>query len=73
MSSMNFMEKLLDGVEVEYKAIRNVIKLEKGRQLNKELLSEDGLYPAYNGGISHSGFTDTYNYSENTIDRKSVV
>ena len=65
MSSVNFLEKLLDGVEVEWKPLGNVIKLEKGRQLNKELLSEHGLYPAYNGGVSHSGFTDTFNYTEN--------
>lgn len=67
MSSMGYMEKLLDGVEVEWKSLVDVIKLEKGKQLNKELLSENGPYPAYNGGISHSGFTDTYNYTENTI------
>ncbi len=66
-SSMNFMEKLLDGVEVEWKALGEVIMLDKGRQLNKELLSENGLYPAYNGGVSHSGFTDNYNYDENKI------
>ena len=65
MSSVNFLEKLLDGVEVEWKPLGNVIKLEKGRQLNMELLSEHGLYPAYNGGVSHSGFTDTFNYTEN--------
>lgn len=67
MSSVNFLEKLLDGVAVEWVPLRDVIKLEKGRQLNKELLSSDGPYPAYNGGISHSGFTDSYNYTENTI------
>ena len=44
-----------------------VVKLEKGKQLNKELLFESGLYPAYNGGVSYSGFTDIYNYEENTI------
>jgi len=67
MSSMNFMEKLLMGAEVEWKSLGEVIKLEKGKQLNKEQLSEDGFYPAYNGGISFSGFTDSYNYNENTI------
>ena len=64
---MSFMEKLLDGVEVEWRKLRDFIKLEKGKQLNKKFLSENGLYPAYNGGISHSGFTDRYNYNENTI------
>ena len=55
---MSFIEKLLDGVEVEWKSLGEVIKLEKGKQLNKELLSENGLYPAYNGGVSCSGFTN---------------
>jgi type I restriction enzyme S subunit len=64
---IKFLEKLLNGVEVEWKALGEVVKLEKGRQLNKELLSENGIYPAYNGGISFSGYTDIYNYNENTI------
>lgn len=62
---MNYIEKLLDGVEVVWKVLGDVIRLEKGRQLNKEQLSDKGLYPAYNGGVSHSGFTDIFNYTEN--------
>ena len=62
---MSFLNKLLDGVAVEWKELGDVIRLEKGRQLNKELLCENGPYPAYNGGVTHSGFTDTFNYSEN--------
>jgi type I restriction enzyme S subunit len=61
------MENLLDGVEVEWKALGEVVKIEKGKQLNKEFLSDNGLYPAYNGGVSYSGFTDSYNYNENAI------
>ena len=61
----NFLEKLLEGIEVEWKPLGEVVKLEKGKQLNKEFLSENGLYPAYNGGISFSGYTDIYNYDEN--------
>ena len=64
---MSYLDKLLEGVEVEWRTLGEVIKLEKGKQLNKELLSEDGLYPAYNGGITFSGFTNIYNYNENTI------
>lgn len=67
---MNKIEKLLNELcpdGVEFKDLGDVIKLQKGKQLNKELLSETWLYPAYNGGISYSGFTDTYNFSENTI------
>ena len=65
MSNITFLEKLLDGAEVEYKPLGELIKLEKGKQLNKEFLTETGLYPAYNGGISYSGFTDKYNYDKN--------
>jgi len=67
---MNKIEKLInelcpDGVEI--KELGEVIKLKKGKQLNKELLTENWKYPAYNWWISYSGFTDTYNYNENTI------
>jgi type I restriction enzyme, S subunit len=63
----NYLEKLLNGAAVEWKTLGEVVKLEKGKQLNKELLSVNGLYPAYNGGISYSGFTDSYSHNENTI------
>ena len=53
--------------EVEWRKLGEVIKLEKGKQLNKTLLKEKGKYPAYNGGITYSGFTDKYNYDENKI------
>jgi type I restriction enzyme S subunit len=67
MSEQSFMEKLLDGVAVGREPLGEVIDLEKGKQLNKELLSKEGKYPAYNGGITYSGFTDRYNYDGNTI------
>jgi type I restriction enzyme, S subunit len=66
MSVVDFFEKLLGDADMEWKKLGDVIRLEKGRQLNKEQLSDKGPYPAYNGGVSHSGFTDTYNYDENT-------
>ncbi|MFZ1514403.1 MAG: restriction endonuclease subunit S [Saprospiraceae bacterium] len=67
---MNKIDELIqqlcpDGVR--FKELGKVIKLQKGKQLNKELLNEFGKYPAYNGGITYSGFTDTYNQEENTI------
>lgn len=64
---MSYLLNLLEDVDVEWKPLGEVINLEKGKQLNKELLSENGLYPAFNGGTSYSGFTDKYNYNENTI------
>ncbi|MDN6327538.1 MAG: restriction endonuclease subunit S, partial [Alkalibacterium sp.] len=64
---MKYLDKLLEGVDSELKPLQEVVDLEKGKQLNKEFLSEQGIYPAYNGGISYSGFTDKYNYDEDTI------
>ena len=48
MSAPGFLEKLLDGAEVEWKPLGEVVVLEKGKQLNKELLLKEGPYPAYN-------------------------
>lgn len=64
---MSKLEELLQGVDVERKTLKEYVKLEKGKQLNKEFLSLEGKYPAYNGGITYSGFTDNYNYDENKI------
>ena len=64
---MKFLKKLLGDADVEWLPLGEMVDLKKGQQMNKELLTNEGLYPAYNGGISHSGFTNTYNYDENTI------
>ncbi|HEL0165387.1 TPA: restriction endonuclease subunit S [Streptococcus equi subsp. zooepidemicus] len=52
---------------VEWKELGEVAELNKGKQLNKTLLTDDGKYPAYNGGQSFSGRTDNYNVEANTI------
>ena len=55
---------------VEYKKLGDLIKIEKGKQLNKTHLFdkyEENLHPVINGGISPSGFWNEYNYSENLI------
>jgi len=62
-----YIARLLQGAEVVWKPLGEVVRLEKGKQLNKTALLEEGTYPAYNGGVSFSGFTNTYNYEENTI------
>ena len=66
-NTFQFIERLLDGAEVEWKPLGEVVLLEKGKQLNKQALSDKGAYPAYNGGVSFSGFTDLCNYSANKI------
>ena len=66
MSQNYFMTNLLDGAEVQWVPLGEVVNLEKGKQLNKDLLSKKGSFPAYNGGITYSGFTNNYNYNKNT-------
>ena len=41
--------------------------IKKGEQLNKEDLTEKGIYPCLNGGVNFSGYTDKYNTNANTI------
>lgn len=41
--------------------------LEKGDQVNGDLLSAKGLFPVINGGIEPSGYYDKYNREQNTI------
>ena len=67
-----FVENLLNGKKVEFKALGEVIKIEKGRQLNKDLLLENGKFPVINGGINPSGFWNEYNYDENLITISQV-
>ncbi len=38
MSRVNFLDKLLDGVAVEWKALGDVVSLRRGRVMSKEYL-----------------------------------
>lgn len=51
----------------EEKKLGEVCRVKKGKQLNKEQLEDFGSYPAINGGVSPSGYTDKFNSSANTI------
>jgi type I restriction enzyme S subunit len=66
MSSMNFMEKLLDGVEVEWKALGAIGELVRGNGLPKIDFTETGI-PAI-----HYGQIYTY-YGLSTTLTKSFV
>ncbi len=64
---IKYLEKLLNGREVEWKKLVDVCEINKGTQLNKELLNEKGLYPVINGGINPSGYWHEYNTEKNNI------
>ncbi len=66
MSSMSFMEKLLDGVEVEWKTLGELGELVRGNGLQKKDFTENGV-PAI-----HYGQIYTY-YGLSTTETKSFV
>lgn len=47
--------------------IRDIAKIRKGEQVNKEDLFPNAKYPVINGGITPSGYLDIYNTTANTI------
>ncbi|MBU5414362.1 restriction endonuclease subunit S [Serratia ureilytica] len=66
MSSVSFMEKLLDGVEVEWKTLGELGELVRGNGLQKKDFTENGV-PAI-----HYGQIYTY-YGLSTTETKSFV
>lgn len=68
MSSMNFMEKLLDGVGVEWKALGEVTTIKTGQSVNKEMISANpGEYPVINSGREPLGFINEWNTENDPI------
>ena len=67
MSKINDLIKKLCPNGVEYKTLDKVCNINKGKQLNKDGLLSDGVYPVINGGITPSGYWNDYNYDENLI------
>lgn len=62
--------ELLDQVKNKNWQISRLSKIstiKKGEQLNRSELEGFGNYPAWNGGINPSGYTDKWNTLENTI------
>jgi len=53
--------------EWEVKRLGKLARITKGQQLNRAELSLADEFPAWNGGMEPSGFTDIWNTLENTI------
>ena len=66
MSDLSFMEKLLDGVEVEWKSLGTISTLRRGRVMSKGYLAENaGDYPVYSSQTANSGMIgkiDTFDF-----------
>lgn len=61
-----FIERLLDGAEVEWKPLGEVAKIVRGVRVTKNKLKESG-FPVVSGGIGYMGYLDEYNREANTI------
>lgn len=62
MSSGDFLEKLLDGVAVEWKALGSVTAIKTGQSVNKQMISANpGDYPVINSGREPLGYINEWN------------
>ncbi|MCC4800089.1 hypothetical protein BCT30_08635 [Enterovibrio norvegicus] len=55
------------GLNWKSKKLNSLVNIKKGKQLNRLNLTKTGLYPAWNGGVTPSGYTDSFNTIANTI------
>lgn len=51
-----FIERLLDGVEVEWKPLGEVSCVLRGKRLTKKELNNEEIYPVFHGGIEPIGY-----------------
>ena len=51
-----YLERLLDGEEVEWKTLGEVCSILRGRRLTKKQLSDEGKYPVFHGGLEPIGY-----------------
>jgi len=64
---MNYLEKLLHGVTLEWKSLGEVSKITTGSRVTKNELSHDKQFPVYSGGVTPMGYYEKFNQIENTI------
>lgn len=67
MMKSDFIDKLLDGVEVEWKMLGKISSISIGEFVHKNNQNPLGKYPVYNGGKEPTGYYDKYNNSGNII------
>ena len=67
MSRIDELLKEMCPEGVEYKLIKSIADVSIGEFIHKNNQSDEALYPVYNGGVSHTGFYEKYNRTENKI------
>ncbi|HHC6614283.1 TPA: restriction endonuclease subunit S [Vibrio parahaemolyticus] len=62
MSHLSYLEKLLDGVGTEWKALGDLVTLRRGRVMSKVFLSENtGIFPVYSSQTANDGMIGSIN------------
>src|SRR5690554_4586311 len=64
---MSYLEKLLNGVEVEWKTLGEVTKVLRGRRLTRDQLSENEKFPVFHGGLEPLGFYGNSNRPAHSV------
>lgn len=68
MSGVDFLDKLLDGVTVEWKPLGEVTSIKAGQSVNKQMiLANPGEFPVINSGREPLGFIDEWNTDNDPI------
>ena len=68
MSRMNYLDKLLDGVAVEWVNLGAITKIKTGQAVSKEIISKNpGEFPVINSGREPLGFINQWNTDQNPI------
>lgn len=63
---MNNIDKLLQDIEVEWKTLGEVIKLQRGKRLIKSQLEEEGEYAVFQNSMTPLGYYHESNVEANT-------
>ncbi|WP_290652784.1 restriction endonuclease subunit S [Idiomarina sp.] len=66
MSDFSFMERLLDGVEVEFIKLNDLVSLQRGKRLVKSELNELGEYAVFQNSMTPLGYYHASNVSADT-------
>ena len=64
---MRYIEKLLQGVEVEWKKLGEICSIKTGKGITKKDAATNGRYPIISGGKTPMGYIDIFNRQANTV------
>ena len=67
-NNRTFLEKLLDGAEVEWKPLGKVTDIKTGQSVSKNIIAQNpGIYPVINSGRDPLGFINVWNTENDPI------